>query len=229
MQGLDDVAADREIAQRTLDPGFERPATRRHLFGEAEPFELGGPADHQPPQRRVFTLSAMPKGGDAGARVDRITECPVEAGPALGLYLLFQGRTDFLFAARAQLQGDPLGGAIAKSPADVGAADDQVLAVVASPADEDMDMRVVGIPVVDRDPIEPGAEIAFGIRHHLTGEGPQILQFTAVLRRSDEATMMPVVPAALGEGLLIGGVGTGIEHAGVGAVMGNAVALQIDD
>src|SRR5260370_8095001 len=41
--------------------------------------------------------------------------------------------------------------------------------------------------------------------------------------------MMPVVPAALGEGLLIGGVGTGIEHAGVGAVMGNAVALQIDD
>ncbi len=229
MHGLDDVAADREIAQRTLDPGFERPATRRHLFGEAEPFELGGPADHQPPQRRVFTWSARPKVGDAGALVDRITECPVEAGPALGLDLLFQGRTDFLLAARAQLQGDPLGGAIAKSPADVGAADDQVLAVVASPADEDMDMRVVGIPVVDRDPIEPGAEIAFGIRHQLTGEGAQILQFSGVLGRYDEAKMMPVVPAALGEGLLIGGVGTGIEHAGVGAVMGNAVALQIDD
>src|SRR6266478_2998354 len=41
--------------------------------------------------------------------------------------------------------------------------------------------------------------------------------------------MMPVIPAALGESPLIGGVGTGIEHAGVGAVLGNAIALQIDD
>src|SRR5258706_237575 len=99
MHGLDDVAADREIAQRTLDPGFERPATRRHLFGEAEPFELGGPADHQPPQRRVFTWSARPKVGDAGALVGRITECPVEARPALGLDLPFPGRTEFLLAS----------------------------------------------------------------------------------------------------------------------------------
>src|SRR5260370_23925260 len=92
-----------------------------------------------------------------------------------------------------------------------------------------MDMRVVGIPVVDRDPIEPGAEIAFGIRHQLSGEGAQILQFSGVLGRYDEAKMVPVVPAALGEGLLIGSVGAGMKHAGVGAVMGTAVALQIDD
>src|SRR5467141_1759943 len=41
--------------------------------------------------------------------------------------------------------------------------------------------------------------------------------------------MMPVIPTALGEGLLIGGIGAGIEHAGVDAVLGDAVTLQIND
>src|ERR1700724_814582 len=41
--------------------------------------------------------------------------------------------------------------------------------------------------------------------------------------------MVTVVPAPLSEGLLVRDIGAGIEHGGVGAIVGNAVAFQIDD
>ena len=88
----------------------------------------------------------------------------VEAGPALRLHLALQRRADLLLAARAELQGHALGGAISKSPADVLAADDQVLAVVGAAADQDVDMRIVGVPVIDRDPVELGAEVLLDVR-----------------------------------------------------------------
>ena len=68
-----------------------------------------------------------------------------------------------MFGTRTKLQRDALGRAIAKTPADVFAADDQVLAVIGAAADEDMDVRIVGVPVVDRDPVEPGAEVPLDI------------------------------------------------------------------
>jgi hypothetical protein len=47
VHGLDDIAADRELAQGALDTGLERPTGWGLLFGEAEPLELRGPGDHQ--------------------------------------------------------------------------------------------------------------------------------------------------------------------------------------
>jgi hypothetical protein len=44
---------------------------------------------------------------------------------------------------------------VAETSADVVAADDQILTVVGATADHDMDMRVVGVPMVDRDHGEP--------------------------------------------------------------------------
>ena len=104
--------------------------------------------------------AAGPQIGDAAAVVGDVAQRAIEAGPALGLDLLLQGGADFLLAARPQLQGDALGGAAAKPPADVVAADDQVLAVIGAAADQDMDVRIVGVPVIDRHPVELGAEIA---------------------------------------------------------------------
>jgi len=41
--------------------------------------------------------------------------------------------------------------------------------------------------------------------------------------------MMPVIPAALREGPLVGRVGARVEHPGIGAIVGDAVALEIGD
>ena len=48
---------------------------------------------------------------------------------------------------------------------DVVASDQEVVAVIAFAADKDMDMGIVGVPVIDAEPIEPRAEIAFNLRH----------------------------------------------------------------
>jgi hypothetical protein len=103
VHGLDDVAADRELAQRLFEVGFERPTGRSHLLGKTEPLQLGGPADHQSPQLRVFTQSAGPEIDDAGSRIGVVAEGAVEVGPTLSLHLPFQGRTDLPLAAGAEL------------------------------------------------------------------------------------------------------------------------------
>ena len=51
------------------------------------------------------------------------------------------------------------------------AADDQVLPIVGPAADQDVDVRIVGVPVIDRHPVEPRAEISFDVVHQLAGEG----------------------------------------------------------
>jgi hypothetical protein len=116
-----------------------------------------------------------------------------------------------------------------KALADVGAADHEILAIIRPPPDEDVDMWVVGVPVVNRDPIEPGAEIAFGIGHQFTREGPQVLELGGILGGHDEPEMMAVVPAAFGKGPLVRVVRPGVEHAGISTIMRDPVALQIGD
>ena len=106
--------------------------------------------------------------------------------------------------ARPELQGDALGGAVAKSLLDVVAADDQVRAVVGAAAHQDVDVRIVGVPVIDGDPVELGAEIPLDVGHQLAGEGAKIGHLGRILGRHREPEMMPVVLAPLGEGLRVG-------------------------
>src|SRR3546814_4306865 len=62
-----------------------------------------------------------------------------------------------------------------------------------------MDVRIVGVPMIDRDPIEIGAEIARHVVHQLAREGAQVRHVTGVLGRDDEAEMVSVLFAARGE------------------------------
>ena len=98
---------------------------------------------------------------------------------------------------------------LAESLPDVVAADDEILAVVGAAAHQDMDVRIVGVPVIDGDPVELRAEIALGVRHQLAREGPKIGHLGRVLGGDGEPEVMPVVLAALGERLGVGVVGRG--------------------
>ena len=177
----------------------------------------------------VFSGAAGAEVDHAAALIGDVAQRAVEARPALGLDLLLQGGPDFLLAARPELQGDALGGAVAEALADVVAADDEVLAVVGAAAHQHMDVRIVGVPVIDGDPVELRAEIAFGVGHQLAGEGAKIGHLGRVLGRHGEPEMMAVVLAPLGESLGVGVVGPGVEHPGVRAVAGDAFALEIGD
>src|SRR5574337_1831906 len=229
VHGLDDVASDAELAEGLFEPRLQRPAGGSDGVSQTEAFELGSPSQQQVSQFRVFGIGTGSQIGDAAAFVGDVAQGAIEAGPAFGLDLLLQRSAYLLLAARTKLDGDALGGAISKSPADVFAADDQVLTIVGAAANEDMDMGVIGVPVVDRYPVELRAEIFLDVSHQLASKGLEVPELGRVFRRDDEAEMMAVILAALGEGAFIRRIGGRVEHARVLSVARHAVALQVRD
>jgi len=75
--------------------------------------------------------------------------------------------------------------------------DDEVLAEVIAAADHDMALRMSGVEMVDRDPVEPGAEVLFRLPHEVAGEGADIREPVAVLGGDDEAELVTAFAAAL--------------------------------
>ena len=90
-----------------------------------------------------------------------------------------------------------------------------------------MNVRLIGVPVIDRNPVDARTEISFDAGHQLAGERAQVDHLGRVLGRYDEAEMVSIVLAPLGECRDVGGIAPRIEHASVRPVAGHAVALQI--
>jgi hypothetical protein len=165
---------------------------------------------------------SVPAGGLARER-------PIELGPALCLDLVLEIASDLRHRSRAELLCDQRAGAVAHAVADIVAADDEVLAGVGFAAHEDMDVRVLSVPVVDRYPIEVGAEIPGGLIHEVSRELPQVGQLARVVGRDDEPEVVPVIFAALGEARAVHPVALRIEQLPALAVPGDPVALKVGD
>ena len=58
-------------------------------------------------------------------------------------------------------------------------------------------MRIVGIPVVDGDPLELRAQVPFHLSHQLTGKYPQFANVLRILGRDDEPKLVAIIPPAL--------------------------------
>ena len=208
MDALDDVAALAEVAQRRLGVLRHRPLAGADLVGEAERLELAEAPDLE--RMKFVGLAVGPRRevDDAGA-VAVAGELPIKIGPALGLDLAFERAADLVIGARPEFLRDQIPRPIAHAFLDVVAGDDEVLAVLAHAAHEQMDVGMVGVPVIDGDPIELGAEVLFHLPDEVAGEGLEVRHLHGVLGRDDEPEMMPVVLAALGERLRVGVIGAG--------------------
>ena len=90
-------------------------------------------------------------------------------------------------------------------------------------------MRIVGVPVVDGDPIESGPKIGFHLPREVSREGSEIGHLRGVFGRDDEAEVVPVILRSIGKSSIVGTVALGVEHARLLAVARNALALQIGD
>ena len=90
-------------------------------------------------------------------------------------------------------------------------------------------MRIVGVPVVDRHPVQPGAEILGHVGHQLAGECPQVRHVARIFGTDDEAEVVPVILATIGEAFAITLVRAGIEHGCIASVAGQPVAFEIGD
>ena len=84
-----------------------------------------------------------------------------------------------------------------------------------------------GVPVIDGDPIELGAEVLLHLADQLAGEALEVGHLRRVLGRDDEAEMMAILLAPLGEGLGIGILGLRTEQPRLLPVPGDALAPEI--
>jgi hypothetical protein len=92
-----------------------------------------------------------------------------------------------------------------------------------------MDVRMLGIPVIDGDPVEAGAQVTFSIDHEVAGESLDIGEFRRVFGRDNEPEMMAVLVALLSESLMIDIVALGVEYPGWIAILGHAIAAEIGE
>lgn len=119
------------------------------------------------------------------AEVGLALQAAVEAGPARLLDFPLQRLLDLAFAARPEPFGGQLAGPLAHPIGDVVAGDDEVAPDLVLAAHDDVGVWVAGVPVVDRDPVQAGAEVRFDPRHRLPGEAVQVAQLFGVLGRDD--------------------------------------------
>ena len=206
---------------------------RRHCagpsgFGEAKALELLHAAD------QGGASVSIRSGVDAGPKIDNSIvlhslagKRAIELGPAVRLDLGVEVATDLEVASRPEFERGKMCSAGAHALADVVAGDHKVAAVVTLAAYDDMDVGIIGIPVVDPNPIELGAEIPLGLRHQVAGERLEIGELLRVLRGHDEAEMMAIPFAALGECAVVGVVVLGIEQAAGSAVLRHALPPQV--
>jgi len=223
---LDDVTALAELAQRRLGPAVDHPLAGADLFSETKRFELAKPPDLQ----RVILVGPDVRIGrhvDDASLAAIANKLPIELGPALRLDLALQIAADVEIGARPQFLRDEIGGAGAHPFLDVVTRDDEILPIVGAPAQDDMDVRVVGVPVIDRRPIELRAEILCHLAHQVAGEGFEVRHVDRVFRRYDEAEMMPVVLASLGEAAAVDVISLRPEQPGLLPVAGDALAAQV--
>ena len=228
MHRLDDVAAVAEFAEPRLNIGLEDPARGPSGRGDPKPLELPRPSGQE-------QIAAVRRGPWFGPQIDHPiltgsrAQAPVEAGPPIGLDFSPQRLADLALAARPKLERSPGLGTIAHAVGNIVAVDNEIGAIVGDPAHQNVDVRIVGVPMIDRDPVEPRTQILGYVVHQLAGECLEVGEFAAIFGRDDEAEMVAIVGAASGECVAACLIGLCVEHRCVAAVAGYAVALEIRD
>jgi hypothetical protein len=92
---------------------------------------------------------------------------PVEVGPSALVDNLLASSYDFALRPQAELSLHDFLAARANARLHIFGRDLQLLAMLVSPADQDMNVGIIGVVVIDSDPLETRSEIAFHRRHEI--------------------------------------------------------------
>jgi hypothetical protein len=71
-------------------------------------------------------------------------------------------------------------------------------------SDDDVGVRMAGVVMVDRDPVEAGGEIQFHLAHEVAGEAAKVSHLGCILGCDNEPELVAISPAALHECLAVG-------------------------
>src|SRR3546814_20178000 len=90
---------------------------------------------------------------------------------------------------------------------DILARDDEVVAAIVDPTQDDVGVRALGVEVVDRDPVELRPHVLLGLRHEAADIRLEAGIFGTVLGRDDEAKLVSVAARALEDFVALAAVG----------------------
>jgi hypothetical protein len=151
----------------------------------------------------------------------------IQARPTLLANLAFGTSADLQLSSWAEPFGGELAGSKPHAAGQVTAIDHQVSTGLIDAAEDYVDVRIVGIPVIDGNPFETGAEVDFHPLNQLAGECSQVFELVRIFRRHDEAELMPILASALLEGFEIGGVALGVVAFSRKTVSADAFARKV--
>ena len=173
MQPLDDIAALAKRTQALLRVRGQHPARWTGGFGETQPLKRPHSTDPDLPQgiaRRIAFGTQI----NHPIRPSRFPgKRPIEPCPAFCCHLRLKPASNLQLGSRTELARDEIAGAGAQARSDIIPANDEVGAVVGAAPHEDVDMWMLGVPMVDGDPVEPRAEVARGLVHQFAGKAAQ--------------------------------------------------------
>jgi hypothetical protein len=135
-------------------------------------------------------------------------------GPALRPDLNLQRMPDLAVASRPEFQGQELLHPRPHPLPDIVARSDGILFIDSAPSGDDMNVGMLGVPVIDGDPVEAGAQFAFGVNHEIGREGFDVGEFVGIFGRDNEPEMMPVLRTPLSEGFVIDVIALSAKHFG---------------
>ena len=98
---------------------------------------------------------------------------PIEPCPAFCGHFRLKPASNLQFGSRTEFARDELTGAGAQTRSDIIPANDEVGAVVSAAPHKNMNMGVLGVPVVDGHPVKPRAEVAGGLVHQFPRKASQ--------------------------------------------------------
>src|SRR6266699_5597539 len=228
VHGLDDVVALAKFPPRTLGIGGQRPSPGLDLGGEAVALKPFRPIDQEMAigAEGIAVAGICAKVHDASLLLLG-NQHPVEPGQALGVHLAHQLASHIQFGLRSKFQRHQFAGPVANAMGDVVASNVEDLAVIGKAPDDDVSMRMASVVMIDGDPVELGTEVTFHLPHEVAGEAAQVAHLDGILRRDDQAELVPVFPSARDEGasislVLIRRIGPALL-----AVAGDAVAFEV--
>src|SRR5665213_3366353 len=214
-----------QTGERFLPPFGQPPNPRRFLDRQLELFEglqpshaiptLGSRSGQQLPQRHRAVGS------------DVLTKKSIDRGQTLCPNIRFARPGIFELGSVPQLAGENFLRPPTHLVLDVIGVDSNVVAVTIDAPDVDVDMRLAGVVMVHRGPVEPPTEVALDLVHQLSREFFQI-ERVAIFRRDDESKLPLLAVQGGTKGIrrepVVGSVKTSRR-----AVSFDAVALQIPE
>jgi hypothetical protein len=228
MNALDDVGSLTERPHGGLGIFREAPSCRTDGVGQPTALKLLHTTDHGGARFSCGRTIG------SGAQVDHpvllaglVGKNAIELGPTVGIDLRVQIPVYLVVVSDPKFERRKMGRAGAHSPADIVAGNDEIAAIVPLPAHDDMDVRIVGIPMIDPDPFEFCAEVPFGMYHQVPGECLEIGKLLSVLRGHDESEMVPICFAAACKCAVAGIVVLGVEHPAGGTIARRSVPSEV--